>query len=940
MPEQTEVDPDFEFFDSTGLDTTNSPTQTHTLDDLVLDDTSQQISNLLSPKHHHLTQQDQNSESGLQSTLSTSSESPTGSYRDSSSETSDYPRKSSSGSITSAQTPRDVMMEDDSDLAKEWNILDRDDTTNFSGFVDGCINPSVMNAMFYNHENVMNQEFDFESSSSSPTQKKGAVETNSLEISNTKSNTSNEDSEMKTNFKMEIETSQQQAAPKLKRPANMGSREASPPPIMVSSQGSSPTFFPSPSPGTTSLCSMEYVNGSNFGAPHISKWTTSMESLQHHGLPVPQRPQHINPRIAPSRPYSMATYPLPTLFTIHPTPLKSRVETQIPIKMTLYPVPIGITKLHLPTHTISKPKLLAKPTPEKSPDTLELYTSLVCTSAMRNPQFKLRALERAAASARSQVLPKELEMNGADEDDESKPANGGEVKICGGCIIRERKRAARKKAKKAEEEESWQKYETQRVIVFNTHEVKDWQTPSQQLPSEATGDLPEPYVPEGAMQVDAPMRIACYCRHQNEKSGFQVIFTLKDHQDKLVAQAITSSIMITDDHKTCTQPPQTSQPSSSNEYIGQGYVEGNFDMNFGAPGNPSVFRTSHSSTDLQTLQHRVINNEIAVPSLNNCNSSTSASSTLNAHTSRQTSPSTSQGPAQKKRKASGSNKVPSALTMTRLGSAEQQPVTSAASTVPSPFTPSFPNFPSTAEQHFNSQNSLQNIPTHFKGPPTPNSTGQMFSHVNRSQSMENIAMQQIYSTPGSGISSRVSSPNGMNMDSYQRHQAQLAQVVGNELYGIPMSLNPHRPPTIHKMIPNEGPKSGGLEVTCLGSGFVQGLEVMFGDTKATTTTFWGETSLVCLLPPSSFAGNVPVTFKHQHQPQHIQSYPISMSKQHTHFKYVDDDELQILRTALSVLGHKMTGKIEDVRDLARRIVVDQGSNWASQARMLTNMFVK
>src|SRR3982074_2868870 len=132
---------------------------------------------------------------------------------------------------------------------------------------------------------------------------------------------------------------------------------------------------------------------------------------------------------------------------------------------------------------------------------------------------------------------------------------------------------------------------------------------------------------------------------------------------------------------------------------------------------------------------------------------------------------------------------------------------------------------------------------------------------------------------------------------------------------MPLPLDPHRPPTIHKMIPNEGPKAGGIEVTCLGSGFCQGLEVMFGDVKATTTTYWGETSLVCLLPPATTAGTVAVTFKHQHQ-QQLQPYPTpAIPKQHAFFKYVDDDEQQIIRTALSVLGHKMTGRMEDVRDL-------------------------
>lgn len=725
--------------------------------------------------------------------------------------------------------------------------------------------------------------------------------------------------------------------PPSKRSTSAGSREVSPPSALVSGQGSPPAFFPSPSPGATSLCSVEYVNGAMLGnSSTIPKWTNYIENFKH-GLPTPQRSQQINQRKSTPLPFSVA-YPLQTILTIHPTPLKSRVETQIPIKMTLFPVPIGITKLHLPTHTISKPKLLAKPPPGKSPDTLELYTSLVCTSAMQNSELRKRAFERAAASTRTSMSPKEEPKgSGIDEDDENKPANGGEVKICSGCIIRERKRAARKKAKKVEEEESWQKHETQRVIVFNTYEIKDWQVPTQRLPSDSTGDQSEPFVPEGAMQVDAPMRIACYCRHQNEKSGFQVIFTLKDYQDKLVAQAITASIMITDDHKTSTVPSINSQPASSHDFImGQTHFsDKTYDMNIALPRNPGAFRMSHSSSDLQVNKQRSVSIEIQASSTGNSpRESQQIVTPLTSHTPHHNSPTICQGPFPKKRKASSSSKLPTALAMTSLESKENNNVNKEVLT-PSPFTPCYPNFPVAVDQYSNTNN-LQSNSTHFSGPPTPNSTGKIFSHINRSQSIDSQPIQTMYSTPVSGIPSRVSSPNGMRTDSYQRQQAQLAQAVANGLYAIPISLNPHRQPVIHKMIPNEGPKAGGIEVTCLGSGFVQGLEVMFGDTKATTTTFWGETSLVCLLPPSSFAGNYPVTFKHQHQQQHMQPYAVSMPKQQTYFKYVDDDELQILRTALSVLGHKMTGKIEDVRDLARRIVGGNSSSWASQSGSTTS----
>jgi hypothetical protein len=162
-------------------------------------------------------------------------------------------------------------------------------------------------------------------------------------------------------------------------------------------------------------------------------------------------------------------------------------------------------------------------------------------------------------------------------------------------------------------------------------------------------------------------------------------------------------------------------------------------------------------------------------------------------------------------------------------------------------------------------------------------------------------MHHLYSAPTSAHASRAPSPNGIqnNVQAYQQQQAQIAQAVANGLYGMPLTLNPHRLPTIHKMIPNEGPKAGGIEVTCLGSRFCQGLEVMFGETKATTTTYWGETSLVCLLPPAAIPGTVPVTFKHQYQQQQMQQYPTPpIPKQQAFFKYVDDDESQLISTRL------------------------------------------
>lgn len=214
---------------------------------------------------------------------------------------------------------------------------------------------------------------------------------------------------------------------------------------------------------------------------------------------------------------SMENYIRPRLI-VHPTSLKSRVETQIPIKLTLYPMPPGVKKLRLPSHAISKPKFLAKPDTKRSPDILELRASVLCTSAIQDKKKRERAFARARGEDVSAKSPKDSSEESQVDDD--LPLGGAEVKICAGCIQRERKRASRKKQRKPEEDEMFQRDEDKRVIVFNTTEIKDWTDPPR-TPNSTNCDPSLPIAPLGAMQVELPMRIACYCRHQNEKVGFQ-----------------------------------------------------------------------------------------------------------------------------------------------------------------------------------------------------------------------------------------------------------------------------------------------------------------------------------------------------------------------------------------------------------------------------------
>ncbi|KAI7859282.1 hypothetical protein BDC45DRAFT_497269 [Circinella umbellata] len=123
-------------------------------------------------------------------------------------------------------------------------------------------------------------------------------------------------------------------------------------------------------------------------------------------------------------------------------------------------------------------------------------------------------------------------------------------------------------------------------------------------------------------------------------------------------------------------------------------------------------------------------------------------------------------------------------------------------------------------------------------------------------------------------------------------------------------------PLLQRLIPNEGPTYGGIEVTILGTNFRSGLTVMFGDVVASNTHFWSPNTLVCILPSVAEPGPVVVSFK---------EYPVVMgSSEVTLFTYYNENDRALMELALQVVGLKMTGKVEDAREIAMRIV--QGGN--------------
>ncbi|KZV94996.1 hypothetical protein EXIGLDRAFT_766588 [Exidia glandulosa HHB12029] len=161
------------------------------------------------------------------------------------------------------------------------------------------------------------------------------------------------------------------------------------------------------------------------------------------------------------------------------------------------------------------------------------------------------------------------------------------------------------------------------------------------------------------------------------------------------------------------------------------------------------------------------------------------------------------------------------------------------------------------------------------------------------------------------------------------------------LFGLPQAPPPfssQQPlPKIHRLIPASGPTHGGIEITVLGSGFTSAaLSCVFGGTRATSTQIWSENTLVCLLPPRSTPGQVAVTVERLDDGVTSEEHDGTASNV---FTYVDDSDRALMELALQVVGLKMTGKIEEAKNVALRIVgsTGNGTGMESEASGMTTL---
>ncbi|KAI0746062.1 hypothetical protein C8Q76DRAFT_852580 [Earliella scabrosa] len=475
------------------------------------------------------------------------------------------------------------------------------------------------------------------------------------------------------------------------------------------------------------------------------------------------------------------------------------------------------------------------------------------------------------------------------------------VSVCSSCQTREAKRVARKIAARVRPARSdsdsqeepriipgkGRHEDTSNILQFNCPEVQDFSSGS----------------------VILPLRITCYCRHHREKVGFNLHFTMLDHTGRLVGTGTTRPIMITDDHKSTG----VNAHKTTTEFGSQ--------LDWTVAGTEpleSAPKRKKAATGVERTKKRAkpYDTNSRVSKLHRQSSSgslQSPSEMTSAFATRASSPLHNAMPPSLQIVTSAASPTPSfysenATPSSAVGSNDV--LDSAASTaVASPLLSAFDSNPSIADfisSNFNVDVAMPDC-SDMESPVMSYQDAASPPFVHQPQPHAHSQPLPIPQTMAEPMNLAVPIPAPPPM--------QMPYMLFKHDPPPPMTLPP---PRIHRLIPSSGPTFGGIEVTILGANFhpTMQLNCMFGGTPSTSTQRWSDNTLVCILPPSVVAGQVPVWF--EGLPKEDDGTPPCL------FTYMDETDRALMELALQVVGLKMTGKIEDARNIAMRIVGNTG----------------
>lgn len=217
-------------------------------------------------------------------------------------------------------------------------------------------------------------------------------------------------------------------------------------------------------------------------------------------------------------------------------------------------------------------------------------------------------------------------------------------------------------------------------------------------------------------------------------------------------------------------------------------------------------------------------------------------------------------------------------------------------------------------------------------PLSPNSLDESASYTDDSRGLKRKKMSVDESFNTSTNPMYNGSVNGFSPISNSDTNTSTHQVKGIPMVpGIQPTPQQMTVPSIQRIIPAQGPIRGGIEVTLLGFNFRPGLLVKFGANQALATHCWSDSTIVTYLPPASQPGQVLVSFENH------DSMMMGGPQQQQIFTYTDDTDRQLIELALQIVGLKMNGKLEDARNIAKRIVgTDNKTSSNSNAPMVSH----
>lgn len=638
--------------------------------------------------------------------------------------------------------------------------------------------------------------------------------------------------------------------------------------------------------------SKEELMNIKFGLNNEAKYIHhSNVGLQYTTLPVTEHPEDpdVTATYLPME-YTEAflrdSSEFPYKMSIADLPAQSRVETQIKLELSVSPPPKQFL-LHLPRDTITKPK------------------------------FTL-AENTLPESIKKHLLYLEMFVIGS-ESISSKDGRLKSCNVCKRCMRRELKRASRRKAGLVDDSSNWDLNLPKRALIINSKEIVSFPSPS--------GN-------EVARKLELLSRIVCYCRHHQELDGFRIAIFLKNEQDEIIGKCHTTPILIMDRKKS-------SKSSNSNN---TGALVSNKEHLSASKNSITISQESSSEFSMATsisstkLNPKLVtkpletdimmardssNSSMGVPKTNIMSILSLKDGKNNTHGNKP--PKTGRGMF-----SSIFSFDPSNL----LGDESSRQTKRQKRLWSQSDSGSYHD--SINQQRYHSQSeankgNVQDTPAMNSGhimqikkeAISPLSSDAVSPHNHMLSSATSIFSatpeRRIYEGQKMNLTSSFNDELAMNVENIDNigSNSGVLDLNGLDLdvdMEMNVNLNLGEPvPTIRKIIPAQGSIRGGIEVTLLGSNFKPGLEVKFGSNISLATQCWSDSTIVTYLPPAPQAGPVLVTFDSS-------DIAANNSVPHQIFTYTDDTDKQLIELALQIVGLKMNGKLEDAKNIAKRIV--------------------